>query len=269
MLASPHARRPSAPPVTAVLVTGAAGGLGSALVAALTDRGDQVVGLDRAAVSSPPAGLRAYAVDLLDEAGVEAALADAAAAGIRLRHVVAIAGGALPEEKSCVDPALLPLEVFRRSLEQNLTTAWIAVRAALPQLRAGGGDRSITLTSSTDALAAYGLPAYAAAKAGLLGLVRSLAATLGADGIRINAVAPGDVPTPRNVREWAHVPGWYDRLQEASVLDRLGTPEDLAATYLALIDLQHVTGQTIIVDGGQTIPRPDAGARAAADEGTG
>jgi 3-oxoacyl-[acyl-carrier protein] reductase len=253
--------------VTAVVVTGAAGGLGSALVAALLGRGDVVVGLDRAAIDDPPPGLRAYPVDLRDEPAVTAALADAAGAGMLPSHVVAIAGGALPEEKACVDPALLPLDVFRRSLEQNLITAWIAVRAALPHLRAGSGNRSVTLTSSTDALSAYGLPAYAAAKAGLLGLVRSLSATLGADGIRINAVAPGDVPTPRNVREWAHVPGWYDRLQEASVLDRLGTPEDLAATYLALIDLEHVTGQTIVVDGGQTIPRPDAGARAAAEGG--
>jgi 3-oxoacyl-[acyl-carrier protein] reductase len=253
--------------MTAVLVTGAAGGLGSALVAALVARGDQVVGLDRTTVERSAAGLRTYAVDVLDEAAVAAALEDAAAAGLELRHVVAIAGGALPEEKACVDPAALPLDVFRRSLDQNLISAWITVRAALPHLRAGAGDRSVTLTSSTDALASYGLPAYAAAKAGLLGLVRSLAAPLGADGIRINAVAPGDVPTPRNVREWAHVPGWYDRLQEASVLDRLGTPEDLAATYLALIDLRHVTGQTIVVDGGQTIPRPDAGARVAADRG--
>jgi NAD(P)-dependent dehydrogenase (short-subunit alcohol dehydrogenase family) len=248
--------------VTTVLVTGAAGGLGSALVDALLARGDEVVALDRTAIAPERAGMRSYAVDLLDEEAVAAALADAADAGAQVRHVVAIAGGALPEEKTCVDPAALPLDVFRRSLDQNLLTAWISLRAALPHLRAADGDRSITLTSSTDALAAYGLPAYAAAKAGLLGLVRSLAATLGRDGIRINAVAPGDVPTPRNVREWAHVPGWYDRLREASVLDRLGTPPDIAATYLALIDLEHVTGQTLVVDGGQTIARPDAGARA-------
>ena len=68
------------------------------------------------------------------------------------------------------------------------------------------------------------------------------------------------------MREWAHVSGWYDRLREASVLDRLGTPPDIAASYLALIDLQHVTGQTIVVDGGQTIARPDAGAGGAASE---
>jgi NAD(P)-dependent dehydrogenase (short-subunit alcohol dehydrogenase family) len=262
MLASDTMSDPLAT-TSAVLVTGAAGGLGAALVDALVARGDAVVALDRVEMR-PRAGARAYVVDLLDEAAVVRALADAVADGVGIRHVVVIAGGALPDEKSCVDPAGLPLDVFRRSLDQNLVTAWITLRAALPHLRSLAGDRSITLTSSTDALAAYGLPAYAAAKAGLLGLVRSLAGTLGADGIRINAVAPGDVPTERNVREWAHVSGWYDRLREASVLDRLGTPPDIAASYLALIDLRHVTGQTIVVDGGQTIARPDAGARAGA-----
>ena len=107
--------------------------------------------------------------------------------------------------------------MFRASLELNLVTAWITA-AGRARRTCGGrtGDRSITLTTSTDALASYGLPAYAAAKAGLIGLVHSLAGPLGADGIRINAVAPGDVPTPRNVREWGHVPGWYDRLREGA-----------------------------------------------------
>lgn len=252
--------------MTAVVVTGAAGGLGSALVAALRRRGDVVVALDRVPAEGHDPSVRGYVVDLLDAEAVAAALADAEAAGIAVEHLVAIAGGALPEEKACSDPAALPADAFRRSLDQNLVTAWTALQAVLPLLRRASGDRSITLTSSTDALASYGLPAYAAAKAALLGLVRSLAAPLGADGIRINAVAPGDVPTARNVREWAHVPGWYDRLREASVLDRLGTPEDIAAAYLALIDMPHVTGQTLIVDGGQTVPRPDAGARAAATQ---
>jgi 3-oxoacyl-[acyl-carrier protein] reductase len=248
--------------VTTVLVTGATGGIGSALVDALLERGDDVVALDRIERASADARVRSYVLDVLDESAVTAALADAAAAGRAIRHVVAIAGGALPAEKACTDPAALALDVFRQSVDQNLTSAWIVLRAALPHLRAVDGDRSVTLTSSTDALSAYGLPAYAAAKAGLLGLVRSLAAVLGADGIRINAVAPGDVPTERNRREWAHVPGWYDRLRDASVLGRLGTPEDVAATFLAAIDLQHLTGQTLVVDGGQTVPRPDAGARA-------
>ncbi len=237
-----------------VLVTGAAGGLGSGLVAALVARGDRVVTMDRVPLERDD--VVAYTLDLADEGAVADALADAAGRGLEIRHVVAIAGAALPEEKTGADLAELPLSVFRASLELNLVTAWITLRAALPHLRRAEGDRSITLTASTDALASYGLPAYAAAKAGLIGLVNSLAGPLGGDGIRINAVAPGDVPTDRNVREWGHVPGWYDRLRESAPLGRLGTPEDIAAAYLALIDMQHVTGQVIVVDGGQTISRP-------------
>jgi meso-butanediol dehydrogenase/(S,S)-butanediol dehydrogenase/diacetyl reductase len=240
--------------VTTVLVTGAAGGLGSALVGALVERGDRVVAIDRAPIERDD--VTAYAIDLADEGAVARSLADAEQRGLGIQHVVAIAGAALPEEKTGADVAELPLEVFRASLELNLITAWITLRAALPHLRRADGDRSIVLTTSTDALASYGLPAYAAAKAGLIGLVHALAGTLGADGIRINAVAPGDVPTPRNVREWGHVPGWYDRLRESAPLGRLGTPEDIAAAYLGLIDMRYVTGQVIVVDGGQTISLP-------------
>lgn len=244
--------------MTDVLVTGAAGGLGSALVDALVARGDRVIALDRLALNR--SDVRAYGADAGDPIAVAAALTDAAEAGYHLRHVVAVAGGALPDEKRCTDPAALPIETFRASIEQNLVTAWVAVQASLPHLRRSSGDRSVTLTTSTDALASYGLPAYAAAKAGLIGLVHALAGTLGAEGIRINAVAPGDVPTARNVREWAHVPGWYDRLREGTPLGRLATPQDIARAYVALIELQHVTGQTLVVDGGQTINRP-AGSR--------
>ena len=239
-----------------VLVTGAAGGLGGGLVAALVARGDRVVAMDRVPLERDD--VVAYTLDLADEGAVADALTDAAERGLEVRHVVAIAGAALPEEKTGADIAQLPLAVFRASLELNLVTAWITLRAALPHLRRAGGDRSITLTASTDALASYGLPAYAAAKAGLIGLVNSLAGPLAGDGIRINAVAPGDVPTERNVREWGHVPGWYDRLRASSPLGRLATPEDIAAAYLALIDMRHVTGQVIVVDGGQTISRPSS-----------
>jgi NAD(P)-dependent dehydrogenase (short-subunit alcohol dehydrogenase family) len=118
-------------------------------------------------------------------------------------------------------------------------------------LRAAEGDRSVTLTTSTDALVSYGLPAYAAAKSGIIGLVHSLAGSLGKDGIRINAVAPGDVPTARNRKEWAHKSGWYDTLAASTALRRLCTPEEIAATFLALSSqLTGVTGQVIIADAG-------------------
>jgi NAD(P)-dependent dehydrogenase (short-subunit alcohol dehydrogenase family) len=242
--------------VTDVLVTGAAGGLGGALVDMLVARGDRVLALDRVRVERDD--VMAFAIDVGDGEAVAHALDEAAADGLAIRHVVAIAGGALPDEKTCDDPAALSLDVFRASIEHNLVTAWTTMQAALPRLRQLDADRSITLTTSTDALASYGLPAYAAAKAGLIGLVHSLTGELAAEGIRINAVAPGDVPTERNRREWAHKPDWYERLRAGIPLGRLATPLDIATAYVALIDLRHVTGQVIVVDGGQTIARPSA-----------
>jgi NAD(P)-dependent dehydrogenase (short-subunit alcohol dehydrogenase family) len=240
-------------PDGAVLVTGAAGGLGTALVDALLERGRAVVALDRHRCER--SGVTEYVVDLRDEHEVREAV-DHAAGLVPLNHLVTIAGGALPEEKRAEDAARVATPIFRASVEQNLVTAWIALRAVLPHLRRADGDRSVVLTSSTDALASYGLPGYAAAKAGLIGLVHALTGALGADGIRINALAPGDVPTPRNVAEWAHRADWYERLAKSSALGRLATPADIAAGYLSLLDMAQVTGQTLVVDGGQTMSRP-------------
>ena len=107
---------------------------------ALVERGDRVVAIDRVPVER--GDVTAYALDLADADAVAGALADAEARGLRIEHVVAIAGAALPEEKTGADVADLPLEVFRASLELNLVTAWITLRAALPHLRRADGDRS-------------------------------------------------------------------------------------------------------------------------------
>ena len=113
-----------------------------------------------------------------------------------------------------------------------------------PHLRRADGDRSITLTSSTDALASYGLPAYAAAKAGLIGLVRSLAATLGADGHphqRGRARRRADAAQRARVGARARLVRPAARGAPARPARR--RPRTSRAAYLALIDLRHVTGQ--------------------------
>lgn len=233
-------------PVSNVLVTGAAGGLGSATVTAYLEAGHQVFGLDR--VSAPQqASFTPVVVDLTDEV----AMRDAMRAIGPVNHVVSIAGGALPDEKTGSDLARLPIAVFRASLEQNLISAFVTLQAALPNLRAANGDRSIAFTTSTDAMVSYGLPAYAAAKGGIIGLVNSLTNALGGEGIRINAVAPGDIPTARNRQEWAHRPDWYADLASSNPLRRLCTPKEIAETFLALSDrMTGITGQTIVVDAG-------------------
>ncbi|MEN3280013.1 MAG: hypothetical protein V7607_1153 [Solirubrobacteraceae bacterium] len=241
-----------------VLVTGAAGGIGTATVQAFLGAGFDVVGLDRQPAPSQP-GYTHVVLDLLNDGAVHEAVAGAGA----LQHVVCIAGGALVPEKTTDDPAELELEVWRASLDQNLTAAFITLQAALAGLRQLDGDRSISFVSSTDALLSCGLPAYAAAKAGLIGLVRALTGPLGAEGIRINAVAPGDIPTERNVAEWGHIDGWYSRMREATALDRLVTADEVGAAFLAVAtQLTSLTGQTMVVDGGLTVSHAAAWARA-------
>lgn len=232
-----------------VLITGSAGGIGGATVEAFRGAGFSVIGLDRN--PGPDAdGFTPVVVDLRDCDEVERALAPIGS----IHHVVCVAGGALPAEKTSQDPAMLPIDAWRESIEQNLTSAFVTVRACLPALRRASGDRSITVVSSTDALLSTGLTAYAAAKAGLIGMVRALAGPLGAEGIRINAVAPGDVITPRNSAEWGHVDGWYQRMSDATALKRLVTTEEVGGAFLALATtLTSVTGQIVVLDGGLSV----------------
>jgi NAD(P)-dependent dehydrogenase (short-subunit alcohol dehydrogenase family) len=231
-----------------VVITGSSGGLGSAAARAFSVAGFEVIGLDRVATGSE--SIRHVQVDVADEASMERALADIGA----VQHLVAIAGGALVEEKAAPDIAALPIDLVRRSLEQNLISAFVTLRTAMPKLREASGDRSVTFVTSTDALLSYGMPGYAAAKAGIIGLVRSLASPLGAEGIRVNAIAPGDIPTPRNAREWAHLPMWYEHLAGSTALRRLCSAEELADAFVSVAtQLRGVTGQVIVVDAGLTV----------------
>jgi NAD(P)-dependent dehydrogenase (short-subunit alcohol dehydrogenase family) len=242
-----------------VLVTGAAGGIGGATVDAFLAEGYCVVGLDREASVEAGRGerYRGYRVDLRDEEAVVTAVESAASIG-PLRHVVGIAGGALSmEPASQHDPALLSTADFQASLDANLTTQYVMLRASLGWLRASAGDRSVAFTSSFNALAGWGMPAYSAAKAGLIGLMHALTPVLGPEGIRVNVIAPGTVRTTRTERIWRDDPEHFPRLERTSALGRLATPDDVARSFVALAThLTHVTGQVLVVDGGQLVKRP-------------
>jgi meso-butanediol dehydrogenase/(S,S)-butanediol dehydrogenase/diacetyl reductase len=242
-----------------ILITGAAGAIGKATVRAFREAGWPVVGFDTDPAVVPAMAQDDYAgfqVDVRDETAVEEAVRSARRRG-PLHHVIGIAGGALPDEPPTQDdPVALRPDVFRASLELNLSSQFVLLRAALPWLRDAGGDRSIILTSSWNALTGCGMPAYSAAKAGLIGMMHALTSPLGAEGIRINVVAPGTIRTPRTERIWSHDRDHWGRLEAGTALGRLGTPEDVARTYFALCtQLTHVTGQVLVVDGGQMVKR--------------
>lgn len=245
-----------------VLITGSAGGIGSATARRFAAGGFAVVGLDLAPLeAAEEAGLSGDAArgggythligDVADEAALAAAVEAAASLGT-LRHVIGVAGGAMGEN-GAVDVLDVSLDAFRRSLELNLVSQWALLRAAVGELRRGGGDRSVTFTSSINAVVGIDLHACSAAKAGLVSLARTAAGVLGRDGIRVNALAPGTVRTPRTEAAWAGDPGHFERLDRTCPLGRVGEPGHIAESFFALATvLTHVTGTTLVVDGGQT-----------------
>ena len=171
-------------------------------------------------------------------------------------HLVTCTGISLLTETADAGRVLPDVEVFRDTVELNLTSHYLTLAAVWPALRDGTGNRSVGFASSVNALQSFGLIGYSAAKAGLIGLVHALVVPLGAAGVRVNAVAPGTVPTDNTRREWAHVPGHFDEMAALVPTGRLGTPDDIAAAFLALArDLTHVSGQTLVVDGGQSLHR--------------
>jgi 3-oxoacyl-[acyl-carrier protein] reductase len=142
-------------------------------------------------------------------------------------------------------------------LDINLTGVFRCFREAIPRLRARGGGRLLATSSVAGATVGWAEHThYATGKAGIKGMVRSLALELGPDGITVNAIAPGVIATPQaldpvnslgpeGVAEFGlHVP-----------LGRSGRPEDIAAAYLFLAsdEAGYVTGQTLVVDGGATL----------------
>ncbi len=241
-----------------VLITGAAGAIGSATAAEFLAHDFRVVGFDRnpdVLTISKHDGYTGFVVDLLDEQAVENAVAEARTCG-ELAHVVGIAGGALSgEPESRHDPALVSVSLFTASLQANLTTQFITVQKVLPWMRERhAGNASVAFTSSWNALTGCGMPAYSAAKAGLIGLMHAVAGPLGAEGIRVNVVAPGTIRTPRTERLWAMAPRHFETLAQTTVIGRVGEPPDVARTFFALATvLTHVIGQVLIVDGGQMI----------------
>ncbi len=246
-----------------MLISGAAGGIGTATVDRFLASGYGVVGVDiSSAVETLRRGdYRGKVADVTDPERLVAAVEELLD-GRELRHVVGLAGRVLEDEPESIEPdAAVAVDGFSRSLSLNLTGQFALIQAALPKLSEMTGDRSIVLCSSVNALRGYGAPAYSAAKAGLIGMAHVLAGPLGRRGIRVNVVAPGATRTPL-VEEEMRAARDHTRLDRAAShipLGRVAEPDDIAAVIESLADrMTYVNDEVIRIDGGQLLV-PSAG----------
>jgi NAD(P)-dependent dehydrogenase (short-subunit alcohol dehydrogenase family) len=240
-----------------VLVTGAAGGIGSASVRDLLAHGYRVAALDVSAAAlakALPKGsdeLETIEGDVSDEASCANAVAKAVSRFGRLDALIHY--GAIHSTKTWRD--LTPDE-FNRVLAVNVTGSFLIARAAADHMAARGGGGAIVLTASGSIYVSgvgggsgRGGPAYVTSTAAILGLMRALARSLGPQGIRVNAVSPGSVETPM-------IAG-YDEAARRGVRDRtplgrIGEAAEIAsvARFLISADAAYMTGEVVNVNGG-------------------
>ncbi len=143
---------------------------------------------------------------------------------------------------------------FERVIETNLTGTFRSVSCCLPALRESDAGRIVLTSSITGPITGYpGWSHYGASKAGMLGFMRSAALELTGDDITINAVLPGNIRTEELDKLGED---YIQRMTESIPQRRLGRPEDVASAvaYLGSPEAGYITGQTLVVDGGQTLP---------------
>jgi len=227
------------------VVTGGARGIGLAITHALIGRGVRVHVFDVA----PGAGEEAapysfHQADIADSASVAKAVA-ALPAGVSL--LVNNAG--ITRDRSAVN---MSDDEWDSVLSVNLTGAFHMIRALAPGMRKAGYGRIVNITSINGIRGKFGQANYAASKAGLIGLTKTLARELGPKGITVNAVAPGMVMTEMAL---ALPPEIVDKAKAEAVLPELATPEDVANTVLFLLSdaARTITGEVIRVDAGQYV----------------
>jgi len=237
------------------LVTGAGHGIGRGIARALVRAGAAVVGAD---IRDPRDGgedtsdlaIRFVAADLTRKGNVE----DLLAAHGPFDILVHAAGGVGGQVGRALEE--VPIEDWQALVAINMTAAFLVAQACAPGMKAKGRGRIITISSGAGlGISLTGIQAYAAAKAGEIGLTRQLAHELGPFGITVNSIAPGFIRSnPTTEKQWqSYGPDGQRALIGRIAMRRLGQVEDIAAAALFLASAQAawITGQVLSVDGGK------------------
>lgn len=251
-----HSSTPVAALSGTVLITGGGGGIGAATARELSEQGVRVVILDRSleAAETCTASLHgqghvAAAVDVCDRDAVYGLVQKLVQEGHEISGLVNCAGTITRGAAEQFD-----VEAWRKELDIHLTGSMLISQAAFDELAARNGS-IVNLASVGAILGLYGRLAYSTAKAGILGLTRTLASEWGRAGVRVNAVAPGYVMTP--MVESGLKNGTLDqsKLVDRIPLGRLAEPEEIASAIVFLLSKRasYFNGSVLCADGGLTI----------------
>src|SRR6266487_5232046 len=228
------------------VVTGGAQGIGKAIADGLVAEGAEVVIAD---LSPPEGGIRA---DVADEADVQRVVDETVERHGRLDILINNAG--LYASLAMRPFTEIPLDEWRRVMDVNVASMFLTCRAAVPVMRGQGGGKIVNISSGTPFRGVPFLLHYVTSKGAIVALTRALARELGKDNVLVNCVAPGFTMS-EGVRQHPEV---VEKLRDVSVaartLQRDQVPEDVvgAVVYFCGAGSDFVTGQTIVIDGGQT-----------------
>lgn len=235
------------------IVTGGANGIGKGIASVLVKAGAQVVIADidaeKGARVAAELGATFAALDVTDRAACQRVVDEVVARHGRL-DILCSNTGIFPQASLDV----MTTENWEQMMDVNLRSTFFMVQAVLPSMRQRKYGRIVITSSITGAVTGYpGWSHYAASKAGQLGFMRSAALECAREGITINAVMPGNI---RTAGLEAQGEAYLKEMADSIPVKSLGEPEDIghAACFLASAEARFITGQTIIVDGGQILP---------------
>lgn len=238
-----------------IVVSGGAGGIGSEIVKRFSAVGMNIIILDINPLNKQniyrtnKGNILYYNVDIRLSSAIKTFVSTLTKEKIRISHLISLAGGALKGEFDKFENT--DDDVFKQSINLNLNSHILLTKHLLPLMSdLNISNKSITYISSINAKMDFGLPAYSAAKSGLIGLTKTLSAELGKKGIRVNSVLPGTTLTDRTSKE----PKDFSEYFKGSLLNRFASAEEIAeVVYCVAIKFTSVTGQEIIADCGQTV----------------